>query len=235
MPLTDKVAIVIGATGQLGPAVAKAFAHSGARLVLVSNNHERLALLFNELGFRESRVMTHVANAMDEAAMQDLADAVTVRFGRADILLHLAGGYRGGSLRDTQGDVWEYLLNLNLRTAVNSMRAFLPLLMANNWGRIITISSGITQSPPPNVAAYVTAKAALETMTIAVAQEVKDKNITANVVLIRSLDTPTERARQPERKTSWVRPEDVAATLLFLCSDEGGAITGARIPVFGGS
>ncbi|HZQ08200.1 MAG TPA: SDR family NAD(P)-dependent oxidoreductase [Anaerolineae bacterium] len=235
MPLTDKVAIVIGATGQLGPAVAKAFAHSGARLVLVSTNHERLALLFNELGFRESRVMTHVANAMDEAAMQDLADAVTVRFGRADILLHLAGGYRGGSLRDTQGDIWEYLLNLNLRTAVNSMRAFLPLLTANNWGRIITISSGITQAPPSNVAAYVTAKAALEAMTVAVAQEVKDKNITANVVLIRSLDTPAERARQPERKTGWVRPEDVAATLLFLCSDEGGAITGARIPVFGGS
>ncbi len=235
MPLTDKVAIVIGATGQLGPAVAKAFAHSGARLVLVSTNQERLALLFNELGFRESRVMTHVANAMDEAAMHHLADAVTVRFGRADILLHLAGGYRGGSLRDTPGDVWEYLLNLNLRTAVNSMRAFLPLLTANNWGRIITISSGITQAPPANVAAYVTAKAALETMTVAVAQEVKDKNITANVVLIRSLDTPAERARQPERKTGWVRPEDVAATLLFLCSDEGGAITGARIPVFGGS
>src|SRR5581483_11071016 len=222
MPLTDKVAIVIGATGQLGPAVAKAFAHSGARLVLVSNNHERLALLFNELGFRESRVMTHVANAMDEAAMQDLADAVTVRFGRADILLHLAGGYRGGSLRDTQGDVWEYLLNLNLRTAVNSMRAFLPLLMANNWGRIITISSGITQSPPPNVAAYVTAKAALETMTIAVAQEVKDKNITANVVLIRSLDTPTEAPDSPNGKRVGCDPKTWQPPFCFYAPTRAG-------------
>jgi NAD(P)-dependent dehydrogenase (short-subunit alcohol dehydrogenase family) len=127
------------------------------------------------------------------------------------------------------------VLNLNLRTAVNTIRAFLPYLGQNGWGRIVTISSGITQAPPPNVAAYVTAKAAVETMTLALAQEVKDRNITANVVLIRALDTPAERAKQPDKKTGWVTPEDVAATLLFLCSEEAGAITGARIPVFGGN
>lgn len=234
MSLTNKVAVIVGATGQLGPATAKAFAHQGARLVLVGTQPEGLAALQQELGFRETRVMTHVADAIDEAAMQGLAEAVKARFGRAEILLHLAGGYRGGALRDTTAEVWEYLLNLNLRTAVNAIRALLPQLTASGWGRIVTISSGITQAPPANVAAYVTVKAALETMTLAVAREVQDKGVTANVVLIRALDTPAERAKQPDKKTGWVTPEDVAATLLFLCSEEAGGITGARIPVTGG-
>lgn len=235
MPLTNKVAVLVGATGQLGPAIAKSFAHAGARLVLVGTQPDALDSLCNELGFPESRVMTHLADALSETSMEELRDAVTARFGHADILLHLAGGYRGGSVLDTSDEIWDHMLNLNLRTAVNSIRTFLPLMMGNNWGRILTISSGVTQAPPANSTAYVTAKAALETMTLAVAQEVKGKNITANVVMIRSLDTPAERARQPEKKTGWVRPEDVAATLLFLCSDEGGGINGARIPVYGGT
>src|SRR5438552_1693725 len=115
MPLTDKVAVIVGATGQLGPATAKAFAHKGAKLVLVGTQEEGLAAMQQELGFRETRVRTHIADARNEAAMQELAAWVTSRFGRADILLHLAGGYRGGALRDTSGDVWDYLLNLNLR------------------------------------------------------------------------------------------------------------------------
>ena len=235
MALTDKVAVIIGATGQLGHAIAKAFAHEGAKLVLVSGHQEGLDALQKELGFRGTRVMTRVADALDENGMQELADTVLGRFGHADILLHIAGGFRGGSLKDTPPEVWDQMLNVNLRTAVHSIRAFLPLLTMNQWGRIVTVSSGITQTPPANAVAYVSAKAALETMTIAVAQEVKDKGVTANVVLIRALDTPAERAKQPDKVSGWVRTEDVAATLLFLCSDEGGAITGARIPVFGGN
>lgn len=235
MPLTNRVAVLIGATGQLGPAVSKAFAHAGARLVLVGTQANVLEELLTELGFPESRIITHVADALDPAAMQDLAELVKARFGRADILLHIAGAYRGGSLLETSEEVWEHMLDVNLRTAIHSTRAFLPLLVENNWGRVLTISSGVTQAPPPNSVAYVTAKAALETMTLATAQEVKDHRITANVVLIRALDTPAERAKQPNKKTGWVKPEDVAATLLFLCSDEAAAITGARIPVFGGN
>ena len=234
MALTNKVAVIVGATGQLGHAIARAFAHEGARLVLVSEHQAGLDALQKELGFRDTRVMTRAADALDASGMQELADVVLARFGRADILLHIAGGFRGGSLKDTSDQVWDQMLDVNLRTAVHSIRAFLPMLSTNGWGRIVTISSGITQAPPANAVAYVTAKAALETMTIAVAQEVKESGVTSNVVLIRALDTPAERAKQPDKVSGWVRPEDVAAMLLFLCSDEGGAITGARIPVFGG-
>lgn len=233
MPLTNKVAVIVGATGQLGPAIARAFALEGALLVLVAPHKEGLEGLQKELGFRETRVMIHPADASDETAMAEAAQVVREHYGRADILLHVVGGYRKGSLLETPGEIWDHVLTVNLRTAVNAIRAFQPMLTENGWGRILTISSGITQTPPPNVAAYVTAKAALETLTLAVAREVQDKGVTANVVLIRALDTPSERERQPDKKTGWVKPEDVAATLLFLCSEEGGAITGARIPVFG--
>jgi NAD(P)-dependent dehydrogenase (short-subunit alcohol dehydrogenase family) len=233
MPLTNKVAVIMGATGHLGPAIARAFAHQGAKLVLVSTQQQGLEALQKDLGFRDSRVITQVADAADPDEMQKLTEAVMSRFGRADILLHTSSGFRGGTLEETSDELWDQMLEANLLTVARAVRAFLPLLLLNGWGRIITISSGITQAPPANAVAYVTAKAALETMTIAVANQVKDRGVTANVVLIRSLDTPGERAKQPDKITGWVRPEDVAATLLFLCSDEAGAITGARIPVFG--
>lgn len=233
MPLTNKVAVIIGATGQLGPATAKAFAHAGARVVLVGSKVDELEALQKELGFRDSRVMIHPMQEMNETTMQELAAAAETRFQRVDVLLHLAGSFRGGALVDTTDETWDAMLHINLRTAVDAIRAFLPALAANGWGRILTISSGITQAPTANVAAYVTAKAALETLTLAVAQEVKDKGITANVVLIRALDTPAERQKQPDKKTGWVKPEDVAATLLFLCSEEAGAINGVRVPVYG--
>lgn len=235
MPLTDKVAVIIGATGQLGPATATAFAQHGAKLALVGTHKGSLEQLRMALGFRDTRVTTHVADALDEGSMLNLAAEVQARYGRVDILLHLVGKYLGGELQNTPDEIWDEMLNANLRTAVNAIRTFLPALTANGWGRILTISSGITQAPPGTAVAYVTAKAALETMTLAVAHEVKDKGVTANVVLIRALDPPTERAIQPNTKTGRVKPEDVAMTLLFLCSDEAGAIAGARIPVFGGS
>lgn len=235
MPLTNRVAVLVGATGQLGPAVAKAFAHAGTRLVLVSTQADELDTLAKNLGFRETRVITHVADALDEASMRDLAEDVQARFQRVDILLHVVGAYKGGSLLETPVEVWRHLYEVNVQSAVNATRAFLPLLMANNWGRIVTISSGITLAPPSNSVAYVSAKAALEAFTVATANdpELRSRHVTSNVVLIRALDTPGERARQPDKKTGWVQPEDVAATLLYLCSDEGGAVTGARIPVFG--
>lgn len=233
MPLTNRVAVIIGASGQLGPAVAKEFANAGVRIVLVAPEQDALDNLSRELGYRESRVVIQAADPLNAQAMQELADGVRARFGRADILLHLTTAYRGGSLIDTTDEMWQDMLDENLRTAIHSARAFIPLLLENEWGRILTISSGVTQNPPPGSLAYITSKAALETFTIAIANEYKDRHITANTVLLRALDTPAERAKQPNKTTGWVRPEDVAATLLFLCSDAAGAINGARIPVYG--
>lgn len=234
MPLNNRVAVLIGATGQLGPAIARAFAQGGATLVLAGTAREALETLRRELPIRATPILVHPMETMDELEMEKLVNSVTARFGHVDILLHTVGSFQGGTLEETSRDVWDDLLEVNLFSAVNAIRAFLPVFTQNGWGRIVTISSGVTQAPLGNVVAYVTAKAALETMTLAVAQEVKDQGVTANVVLIRSLDTPSERAKQPNKKTGWVKPEEVAAMVLFLCLDEARAINGARIPMFGG-
>ncbi|MCG3140541.1 MAG: 3-oxoacyl-[acyl-carrier-protein] reductase FabG [Anaerolineae bacterium] len=235
MALTNRVAVIMGATGQLGPAVAKAFADAGVRLVLVAPDQAALDALFQTLGYRESRVMLYAADSLDEQALHALAQAVQERFGRLDIVAHLTTAYRGGGLLDTTDEMWQDMFEENLQTALYAARALTPLLIKNEWGRILTISSGVTQNPPPGSLAYLTAKSALETFTLALANEFKSKHITANVVLLRALDTPAERAKQPNKTTGWVKPEEVAATLVFLCSDEAGAITGARIPVVGGA
>lgn len=235
MPLTNRVAVIIGASGQLGPAVAKAFANAGMRLALVAPEQGALDALFQEVGYRESRVMRRAADLLDEQALYETAAEVKARFKRLDIVLHIASAYRGGGLLDTTDEIWEDMLDANLKSVLYAARAFVPHLIENEWGRILTISSGVTQNPPPGSLAYITSKAALESFTAAVANEFKDRHVTANVVLIRALDTPAERAKQPNKTTGWVKPEEVAATLLFLCSDEAGAITGARIPVYGAS
>lgn len=235
MALTNRVAVIIGATGQLGPAVAKAFANAGARIVLVAPEQDALDALFQEIGYRESRVMLRATDLLDAQALYEAAAEIKTRFERIDIVLHIASAYRGGGLLDTTDEMWEDMLDANLQSVIYAARAFVPHLIENEWGRILTISSGVTQNPPPGSLAYLTAKGALETFTVALANEFKNNHITANVVLLRALDTPAERAKQPNKTTGWVKPEEVAATLVFLCSDEAGAITGARIPVFGAS
>lgn len=235
MALTNRVAVIIGATGQLGPAVAKAFANAGARIVLVAPEQDALDALFQEIGYRESRVMLRATDLLDAPALYEAAAEIKTRFERIDIVLHIASAYRGGGLLDTTDEMWADMLDANLQSVIYAARAFVPHLIENEWGRILTISSGVTQNPPPGSLAYLTAKGALETFTVALANEFKANHITANVVLIRALDTPAERAKQPNKTTGWVKPEEVAATLVFLCSDEAGAITGARIPVFGAS
>lgn len=234
MSLTNKVAVITGATGPLGRPVAQAFANAGARLALVATSEDELAGMASELQFPERRVYTTARDLMEEASAISLADAVIEHYGRADILIHLVGGYQSGALSGLDLETWEYMINLNLRAAMNLMRVFLPYLTANGWGRVVTLSSILADRPTAQSAAYSAAKAGLEALTLAAAQEVRDKGATANVVVIRTLDTPEERARSGEAKTAgWVRPDEVAAVLLFLCSDEAGSINGARIPMYG--
>ncbi len=232
MSLTNKVVVITGATGQLGPIVARAFASAGAKLALVGTNADDLLVLSNELGFPESRVFTIARDLMEEASAKALADSVIEHYGRADILLHLVGGYQSGGLKELETQTWDYMLNLNLRTALNAIRAFLPFLTANGWGRIMTISSVVAERPSANSTAYAVAKAGLETLTLAVAQEVKDKGVTSNVIVIRSLETAETRAASSAKAAGWTKPEEVAALLVFLCSDEAGAINGARLPLY---
>jgi NAD(P)-dependent dehydrogenase (short-subunit alcohol dehydrogenase family) len=233
MSIKDRVAVVTGATGGLGRVVAGRLAGQGARLALLGRNAERLEGLARKLP--RGRWMTHVADLGDPNAARAAADAVIQEFGRADILLHLVGGWTGGKpVVEVEADEVSRMLQQHLWTTLHLAQAFLPHLIANRWGRVVVISSPHASRPPANRAPFVIGKAAQEALTLTLAEELKGTGVTANALLVRTIDVQheRERARTP-KNASWTTPEEIAAMILYLCSEEAQAVNGARIPLYG--
>lgn len=161
--------------------------------------------------------------------------AEALRHGPIDALVHLVGGFGGGSpLAETSDNIWDGMMNLNLRTAFCAMRAALKPMTAAKRGSIIAIGSRAAVEPSPNFAAYAVSKAALVALVKNVAAEGKSLGITANVVLPSTIDTPQNRKAMPNSDFSrWVRPESIAELLVWLASDSAADVSGAVIPIYG--
>src|SRR5579859_1497597 len=236
MSLQGRVAVIAGATGELGRTVASALAQAQVRVVLVGTNQERLTKLSSDLALSSEQTLLHVANLRDSPEAQGLAQAVADKFGRVDILLNLVGGWIGGktvvefSTTDT-----EDMLQQHLWTTWHLSQAFVPRLLNNGWGRILLISSPIVTRPAANNAPYAIGKAAQDALMMTLAQELRGTRVTANVLQVGTIDTKRERdrLRTPEN-ASWTTPEEITAAVLYLCSEEAQVINGARIPLYGG-
>jgi NAD(P)-dependent dehydrogenase (short-subunit alcohol dehydrogenase family) len=112
----------------------------------------------------------------------------------------------------------------------------LPHLVANGWGRILVVTSPVAGNPPAKMAPYAVAKAAQEALMQTIAREVAGTGVTANMLQVRTIDANHERQTQPSPKNAnWTTPEEIAAAILYLCSEEAGVVNGARIPLYGGS
>ena len=123
---------------------------------------------------------------------------------------------------------------MNLRSAVVACRSALPALLERGGGRIINIGAGAAAKAGLGMGAYAASKAGVQRLTEALAEEMKDKNITVNAILPGIIDTPRNRLDMPKADfTRWVSPEAIAKVILFLASEDSAAITGAAIPVFG--
>jgi NAD(P)-dependent dehydrogenase (short-subunit alcohol dehydrogenase family) len=231
--LVDKVALITGATGGVGPAVAHSMAETGARLVLTARHNEALVELSKELSLPPERCMTQPADLADPGAVQTLVNDTLARFGRVDILIAVAGGWRGGTLvAETSIETLDWLWRTNLLTAFNITRAVLPSMQAQGWGRIVTLAARSALSGQARSGAYAASKAALLALTQSIATETRTQGITANTLLISTADTTANRTAMPTADSSrWVAPKQIAATIRFLCSDEAAAISGAAIPI----
>ncbi len=149
------------------------------------------------------------------------------------MLLHLVGTFRGGST-DAPDEDWRLLLDLNLWSTVWALRAFLPYITKVPGGRIVTVSSPFGQNPSAATGAYGASKAAVESLTLSVAREIRASGATGNVVVVRSIRTAEERdAAEPEAAGSWTTPEEIGQAMLWLCSAEAAAVNGARVPLYG--
>jgi NAD(P)-dependent dehydrogenase (short-subunit alcohol dehydrogenase family) len=232
MTFNDRTVLVTGAAGNLGRAVADAFAERGANLVLVDVRRDRLEAAFGAEGERRLLVPT---NLLDQAAVDAAVAQAIQRFGRIDVLCNIAGAFRMGEpVHATADENWNFLFDVNARTVLHTARAVVPRMIQSGGGKIVNVGAYAAQKGAAQMGAYVAAKSAVIRLTETMAAELREKNINVNCILPTIIDTPENRAAMPKADPArWVAPEDLANTILFLASDGARAIHGAALPLTG--
>jgi NAD(P)-dependent dehydrogenase (short-subunit alcohol dehydrogenase family) len=230
----DRVVLITGATGAVGRIVSGIIAGAGYRIALTSRSGDSLQKLASSLKLPEDRLMVFPADLNNNEDVQALIKAVSEYWGGVDILINIAGGWKGGTrIAELSEDEWGSTLDLNLRSAFLINRAVLPYMVQQGWGRIINFSSKAAENPGPKQAAYNVAKAGVVALTSSIAAEYRRSGISANTILPSIIDTPNNRKQMPDADFSrWVKPEEIGKMILFLCSEEGGSLNGASIPMY---
>ena len=232
MEFQDRTVVITGAAGNLGRAVAEAFAARGANLVLVDLKNDALQRVF---GAGDSRRLLAAADLLDQAQLDAMAMQAVERFGRIDVLANLAGGFRMGEpVHATTDTTWKFLLDINAGTLLHAVRAVVPRMLAQGGGRIVNVGAYAAQKGAAQMGAYIAAKSAVIRLTETLAAELRDEKINVNCVLPTIIDTPENRAAMPDADPGrWVAPADLASVIVFLASDDARAIHGAALPVTG--
>lgn len=235
MSFQDQVVLITGATGEFGPNVARAFAAEGARLALTGRKAEAAADLAKELGLGDDRALPVAADVTNAGSVASLVKAVVDKWGRVDVLVNVAGGYKPGKpVHEMEDADLDFMLNLNGRSVFNTCRAVLPHMLAQGSGKIINIGAKAALQAGRKSLGYAAAKSLVLRLTEALSAEVRDRGINVNAVIPSFIDTETNRKSSPDADYSkWVAPEKLAAVILFLASDAASAINGAAIPVYG--
>ncbi len=242
--LEGKIVAISGAAGGLGPTVAHAFLKAGATLCVGGRSLESLTRMVDRLEVPAARRMATAVDLLDASAAMEWAAAIQKRFGRVDIILHLVGGYKGGtSVEEIDPADWSSLSDMLVRTTLNVARAFAVPLKTGGWGRFIGVTSPKAQGPTARTALYSMAKAASDALVLALADELRGTGATANLVVVDSIatdggrptiDAPETRDAQPKKAYGKSTPaEEIAAAMLFLCADKAATINGARLPLTG--
>jgi 3-oxoacyl-[acyl-carrier protein] reductase len=239
--LTGMTALVTGASGGLGSAIAKALAGQGARLAVSGSNAEKLE------AFRSTLGGDHLAlpcNLSDGAAVDQLVpQAVDALGGKLDILINNAGVTRDNLLMRMKDEEFEEVIRINLEAAFRLMRAAARPMMKARFGRIISITSVVGVTGNPGQANYVASKAGLIGMTKAVAQELASRGITVNAIapgFMTSAMTDALNEQQREGILSRIplgamgSGDDIGAACVYLASREAGYVTGQTLHVNGG-
>lgn len=243
MLLKDKVALVTGATRGIGRGVALALAAQGAHLVVVGTNAAKAAEVAAELGQSGTQALGIGADISLAADVDRLVEAARERFSKIDILVNNAGVTRDGLMLRMKEDDWDTVLDVNLKGAFLCTRAVARLMTKQRSGRIINISSVVGQMGNPGQANYCASKAGLHGLTRSNARELAKRQITVNAVAPGFIETDMTGALTEQQRTDLMtriplerlgHVDDIAATVVFLASDQAGYITGQVIGVNGG-
>ena len=226
MRFTGKTVAITGAAGNLGRAVAAAFANEGADCLLIDIRSDYL-----EAAFPDAPAGTRIAiDLTDRAAV---AEALAGR--DIDILCAIAGGFHMGQpVHETAEETWRSMQDLNVGTLVNSVAAIVPGMLERGAGKIVTVGANAALRGVASMGSYCATKSEVMRLTEAMAGELRERGINVNGVLPSIIDTPANRAAMPKADPAkWVPPADLAAVITFLASEAARSVHGALIPVVG--
>lgn len=233
--MTNRTALVTGASRGIGLACAQALADAGARVVLAARDATRLAEA-------SASIPGSTWVQLDLSSVGSIKDAFA-KAGKVDILVNNAAITKDGLALRMKPDDWNAVIQTNLTGAFLAIQQVLQAMMKERWGRIINISSIVGQTGNPGQANYVAAKAGLIGLTKSLAQEIASRNITVNAIAPGFIETDMTASLSENLKESMLahiplkrfgKPQDIAAAVKFLASEEAGYITGAVLNVNGG-
>jgi len=232
----DSVVVITGAAGNLGRAVAQAFAARGAHLALLDLHAEGLDATI-EACRGQASARAFPTNLIDARTVDATIGAVLDAFGHIDVLANIAGGFTMGPLiQDTEDKDWDFMMDLNVRSVFNTCRQVIPAMLGNGGGRIVNVSARAAERGKGRMGPYCASKAAVRTLTESLAAENKFDNINVNCILPGTIDTPQNRQAMPDADFStWVPPAALADVVMFLASDAARCVSGAAVPVYGKS
>jgi NAD(P)-dependent dehydrogenase (short-subunit alcohol dehydrogenase family) len=246
--LTDKVAIVTGATSGIGRATARLFALNGAKVVAVGRNETELGHLKDEVRDAAGEIRSQLAELTEFSQVDRFVNDTLEHFGKLDILVNAAGMIKNGNIEDTTLDQWDKMLNINLRSVFYLMQKCVPFLEQSK-GNIVNVSSVTGPRAFPNVLAYCVSKAGIDQLTRCSALELAPKGVRVNAVnpgvVITNLhrrsgmsednyETFLEHSRSTHPLGRVGNPDEVADLIMFLASEKAGWITAGTYEIDGG-
>ncbi|CAN7246569.1 3-oxoacyl-[acyl-carrier-protein] reductase [Bosea sp. LjRoot9] len=238
--LTGKKALVTGATGGLGGAIARQLHSQGATVALSGTRVEALEALAAELG---ERAVIAPCNLSDKESVEALVPAAEEKLGGLDILVNNAGVTRDNLFLRLKDEDWDSVIAVNLTAAFRLSRAAVKTMMRRRYGRIISIGSVVGTTGNPGQGNYAASKAGLIGMSKALAAEVASRNITVNIVAPGFIESPMTQALNEKQREGILSDvpmgrlgsgADVAAAVAYLASNEAAYVTGQTLHVNGG-
>jgi NAD(P)-dependent dehydrogenase (short-subunit alcohol dehydrogenase family) len=235
--LKNRVAVITGGTGALGRAVSERFLEEGAGVAVPWIVEAEVPLFNDRMGnrFTSSNISLSKVDVGDEQQIAKFVDETVRKMSRIDILVNLVGGFWGGkTIADTTIAEWQAMFDLNLKPTFLCCRAIVPVMQRSKFGRIVSVSSRTGLLGAGEYAAYAIAKGTIKTFTASLAEEVLNDNVLVNAIAPSTIDTEANRKAMPNAKhENWVKPEDIAKTIAYLCSEQNQVTSGTVVPVYG--